>query len=867
MLAKNFVKLDFDAILDVSTWSLHCSILMKNVLREKVVDRFEQAVNNPRDCDQLSREVYKRTGRNISSTTLRRFFGMLSSKTELSRYSLDTLAIFCGSANYKNFCGEFGIFNSLISFEFQEILDEIEQLTKFTLNSISRKSLTRFSGTIPRKNVNDNLDSFLTSEFIVFPLIAPGGYGKSISMAHWVKKHKSSENQQSVFLLCQASMLSQLLIQSNHASTKLNFNLDDSKNLLHQFSKNLSGKMKCLVLVIDGLDEPENDTRAIMQLASFIRKAAFMFHHSGFLKIILTVREVTWTKFLLPEFTTNHPDWIMYSKVNSLESGQSNLPVLANSEVKEIIALHNKSHKKAIIYDCIDWRLRELIRIPLNLFIFSSLISRSVPMSEMTPDLLLLEYINTIVFKSRFGEEKADIIWKIIEISLDNPDGYAVKKSLLKNTYPIHLRKESNYFSAYQDLLTIGLLTEIQVENKYGLPVTQIQFRHTNFYFYLTALYFIDKNQKIDSTLFGEIAGLQNGMEWTTNVLSYIFQLAFTHEEFEVLEEFCKLDESILSSLPIRHTVGTSFRQSNKIRLPLISRFAEHPMGQIHFFERFVDTNYIFNNYELRIREYLKNKTSTEARLFGHSILFLAEFLKMNIHGCRTQMSEIVNIEPDHHIYPWPIGRKVSTTLFFRYIVTDDPLSDLESTIDHYRSIAYQYENYLNNGLVEFEMSIMVALVLIEEYKILGKLVKHAHEKYNLEDPAHEGFTWIHQHQNQLTCIFLDYAQFKESGKLESTTVSKCETFLNNYVSFFDDFQYLILINFFLFEYYTFSQKDVLALRVFQNALDLAKHAKYIFFEAYLLNKAKEIDPEYKAMATKLIKESLFNPESPSFKP
>lgn len=836
---------------------------MKSVLEEKIIHRFGQPVSNPRDCELLSTNVFQSTGRNISPTTLRRFFGMLSSKSELSKYSLDTLAIYCAYAGYTDFCNEFRQNKNSESPEITEILDEAGKLTKYTLNSISRKSLTPFSNTISRNGVNENLDSFLLSGYTIFPLIAPGGYGKSVSIAHWIKMHQKDPDK--LIILCQASLIIRLLNQGKQSSKKLNFNLADADNLFHSFQQTQANKLKRLVLVIDGVDEPENDSRGILLLAAFIRNASIQFHSQKFLKIILACRELSWNKFLLPELTSANPELILHSKVIRLESGSSNLPMLANTEVKEILDLHNKSHNKEILYDCIDWRLREMVRIPLNLYIFSSLISNSIPVSEITPDRLMLEYINTIVFKARFGEEKTDILWKIIEFSLENPPGYLVKKSQLKNIYPIHLRKESNYFPAYQDLLAMGILNEKKSQNKYGMLVTGIEFRHTSFYYYLTALYFVDYCDQINLSLFKKILEYPNNIEWTANVISYVYQLAYTHEEFDGIKDFCTLDESILSSLPVRHTVGNSFRQANNIRIQLIKKFAADPRGRIYFFEQFVDTNYIHNNFEYRIQEYLNHNKHTEGLLFGHSILFLADFLKLNLHGCHSQMEILENIKPDSEIHPWPIGRKVSASLYYHYIVEDSPLDDIQAYIHHYRKIAYGYNNYLKNGLIEFEMSIMVALVLIEEHELLIKLIDHASENYSMEKPSYDGFTWIHQHQNQLAGIFLDYAHYKFSGKLEDKTVERCEIFLNNYVSFFDDFQYLILINYFLFEYCIEKQDLQSAATYLQAALELSGHAKYAFFEAYIMSKGSILFPEYALRAKKMVKDSGFNPDSPSF--
>lgn len=839
---------------------------MKSVLTEKILDRFENPVNNPRDCDLLSEEIYKRTGRNISSTTLRRFFGMLNSKSELSNYSLDTLAIFCGSSNYKNFCNEFGLLKSLVTHNFEEIVREIEQLTKFTLNSISRKSLTKFSKTIPRRQVNDNLNSFLASEFTVVPIIAPGGYGKTVAITHWIKT-SIIEKKKALFLFIQAGMLSQILNNSKHSSGVLNLNLSDGRNLIQQFLENKQESLQYLVLAIDGLDEPENDARKIIQLASFIQNAASQFHQESFLKIVLIIREVTWNKFLMPELANKNPDWLMYSKVDSFESGHSNLPVLSNSEVKEIIGLYNKNQKKILIYESIDWRLREMIRIPLNLYFLTTLISKSFPIFDISADQLMLEFINGMVFKARFSEEKTDILWKLIEFSLGESAGLSIRKSRLKEIYPIHLKKESNYFTAYQDLLAMGILNEVQVENKYGLHVIHIRFRHANFYYYLTALYFVDSRQIIDKQLFQYIIDFKYSVVWTSNVIAYVYQIAFTNEEFEALKDFCNLDESILSSLPVKHTVGASFRQNNSVRLPIINEYVKHPKGQDYFFERFVDTNYLFNNFEYRIRKYLNYKKNTEARLFGHSILFLAEFMRMNKTGCQQQFNVIKHIEPDHHIYPWPIGRKVSTTILYRYIVENNPIPDLQGFLDHYTTIAYAYDKYLENGVVEFEMSIMVVLVLIEEYELLIHMIEKAVNTYNIENPAHEGFSWLHQHQNTLAVIFLDYAKFKTTHRYDAELMHTCEKKLDNYVSSFDDYQYLILMNYFLFEYLLSIGENEKAMTNFRAALNLSRFAEYTFFEVYLLCKGSNINDSYREMANDLIRESKFNAISPSFKP
>ena len=51
-------------------------------------------VKYSRDCKQLSKAITERTNRQLSTATLRRFFGILQTKSVPSNYTIDTLNIF-----------------------------------------------------------------------------------------------------------------------------------------------------------------------------------------------------------------------------------------------------------------------------------------------------------------------------------------------------------------------------------------------------------------------------------------------------------------------------------------------------------------------------------------------------------------------------------------------------------------------------------------------------------------------------------------------------------------------------------------------------------------------------------------------------
>ena len=349
-------------------------------------------------------------------------------------------------------------------------------------------------------------------------------------------------------------------------------------------------------------------------------------------------------------------------------------------------------------------------------------------------------------------------------------------------------------------------------------------------------------------------------LDWSTYVLAYIYQVAYKSEDYNGIKDYCDLPVELISSVPVRLAVGTCFRKPNAIREKLVKQFAAHPEGQIQFFERFVDTNYLYDNFTFRISEYLKNKKTAEAELFGHCILYLGSFLKMDMAGCNQEYRTIMSVTPDSSIYPWPIGRMVSATLLQKYFIEGGSIDDIDGLINHYREIAYEYNNYLANGVIEFEMYIMIALVLLERYDSLISLVETALESYRIHDPKHEGFSFMHQHQNQIPMHFLEYARYKCGKKMKNNFHLRWERALDNYASTFDDYQYLILLNFFLYDYYHASGLTSNAIQYYQAAMDLSAHAGYKFYTIYFQLKYPNGSYKNTEEAEKELQLSGFNP-------
>ncbi|MCD9853568.1 hypothetical protein LUD75_02535 [Epilithonimonas sp. JDS] len=78
-------------------------ISVANQLRKNIEKQFGKDIKTATDCDNLVSVILRDCKTNISSQTLRRFFGLIKTTTESSHFTLDLLSKFCGYSNFNEF--------------------------------------------------------------------------------------------------------------------------------------------------------------------------------------------------------------------------------------------------------------------------------------------------------------------------------------------------------------------------------------------------------------------------------------------------------------------------------------------------------------------------------------------------------------------------------------------------------------------------------------------------------------------------------------------------------------------------------------------------------------------------------------------
>jgi hypothetical protein len=787
-------------------------------LKEKILLKYQAPVSSAKDCALLAKAIQADTNRIISEATIRRFFGLLKSKSHLSKYNLDTLALYCGYPDFNQFSRSLSGNNSN-----SKLTEEFDKITRFTLNSIKKKSLTAFSQTIPRQEVNENLNAFLNSEAYVFPLIAPGGYGKSLALAHWV--YAAIDNKQQVLFIQAAIFLN--YINKSVGSKELSFDLDSKINVFSQWHK-LYPK-EPLILVIDAWEEVAYTANKQDQLIDYINKVMQVYATTIPLKIILGFRSSTWEQLSRSKNKGKQNDRTFTLKEITAHS----LPPFSNEEIRSVIDIFNQNVNQPIVYEHILWDLLELLKVPFNLYLYTRLYANYTEQEVIGYNRLLEYYFKQKVFEAKYAEEKEDILWSMITVIQNNNSVYVYKKDL-KQQYPIHIKREANYFNAYANLLSDGILEEERVVNKYGLYSTIVQFKHQNYLYYLTALDIIRQNNGLSSNVFKNVVWSDNFWGWKASIIAILFEIAYNNEDYDAIKQFCELPDKIHTSLQVRYTVGKAFRNNNGIRDKIIRKYAKSEKGQSYYFEQFVDTNYLYNNYTFRIAEYLKNKSTKEAALFGNSILFLAGFLKLNKQESDHYWQIVNSIDVDASIHPWSIGRKVATMLMYEGFIIGNGAKSTLKKIKHFKEIAYSYEGYFHRGLITFELPVIVPLIFLGRYRELEIMLKDTVRRTDLSANKDDFVSLLSQNQNVLPELVLDYAKYKQGKKYHIDFNKKIESALTNLANSYDDFQYQILLRWILYDYYANSGNSKKADYHYKAALQLSRFAGYDFFTLFL---------------------------------
>lgn len=705
-------------------------------LKESVENKFGRKISYQKDCKALSSNVLDVTGEYLSPATLRRIFGFLLTNSNPSRVTLDILSRYLGLNDWDHFTNN----NKQTPSNQYSIIDtwgraqlKSKSISDHTLEYIKRKSGINFNQTVHRQFADEHIDHLIKSEFNATAFIGPGGYGKSTLLAKWYEKNidkKKYSNDIVLFL--------QTITLDSLANSEVNFEdwlmrllgISPENNFLNRISQSKENAPGKFIIIIDALDESTAQGAKLEKLLSSIADLSIKHTESSWFKIIVSARYYTWNKFRL--YITNSNKWFNIEP-DSFTFYGANIPLLTTNEIQKILD-NTISTKNAgrILLEEFNFELRETLSYPYFLQLFINVYNPETEYLLHDQIEIFREFIKKQVYHTQYSEEKIDILNKIIELTEYGLNPNNVKKNTLKEIYPIHLKLAGNYFTAYEDLVSFGLIIEEEVESKYGGFSKIVQITNPSLYEILLAQILLEREGGVTFDLLKKIEKQYSGNEILISLIIRIFQFAYKDRVVEPLKKIFDLKRETVEGILSNPTIATTLRRDEYMRKILIPIYVKIPEVKKYLFETYPDYNNLLGSFTFCLTQFLNTSINPNDKLHANTLHTYAGFLSMDIGRIDRYYRQIESYTPKLEDHPNSIGRWFACKCMYSFLIDKtDPSHIINEALNYHKKL----ESLKNGQVYQFDNAFYPALIITNQFEVLENLTSN---KTDLEENHQE---------------------------------------------------------------------------------------------------------------------------------
>lgn len=161
--------------------------------------------------------------------------------------------------------------------------------------------------------------------------------------------------------------------------------------------------------------------------------------------------------------------------------------------------------------------------------------------------------------------------------------------------------------------------------------------------------------------------------------------------------------------------------------------------GQDFYFEQFVNIDGLNSFYGKGLLFYLNEKKTTEAQIFGHSLLCVKGYLSDDVQYVKRHHDEVMKFRLNKAIHPFVCGRYFATQIFHADIFGLDPEPILINAHQMHSGIKPGKDNY--RSFPGFEYVLSLALLLARRYDEVLYFIDYGRKTYtNRHSYVEEGF-------------------------------------------------------------------------------------------------------------------------------
>lgn len=715
------------------------------ILKDEIQSKFGRNVSYANDCEELSELIRHQTNRQVSSSTLKRLYGVIKSSFDVSLYTLDTLSIFLEFKNWQAFLNNFE--KEKQRFSEHETWDNLKiratLITASSLKSLKNKIGTRFQNFPVRRFASKKFEDFLTSPKVATAFIAPDGYGKSTIVAQLTEKFFTGADARypdDIVCLVDGSTINDLIINDPRPDQLYNIaEFGPQKSFFTVFRNNQELVKGKFVMIIDGIDDIYANNEGTDQYIKKLLDLILSNENIGWFKMLITCSPKIWRLFSYRMQKNQILKSLWYEVTfQGKDDDLINIPLLKRSEIKSIL---EKNHYPLSINDlCFNYPdILDIINNPylLHLFLLSD-----KPAGTIRDIDLLNQYIENTVLSPPYSDEKFSIVKSYFTLCAYGKKSAEVRKEDLHLSPPMII--------AYNALIRTGILYEYSIHDTYISLNTYVKFSQNILFTHYLANILIEDNKLNIDFLKSIIREYNNLPHLQSKILSHIVKILFKDEQVELLKNIFSIFE--MDDLPssistfnmpyyvMTNVIGIEMRKNQKLREILIHYYAQSEVGRTLYFERYFDMDRLVLYTGNDLDCYLQYRHSNEAKLYAHFIKFMQYFLSENTEQSKKEHENILNLE-------YPDGKDaLNTSFYFIPQVIYQSVYDKKVDDNLLKEIYSMSDSLLINNvqsrtdIPNFEFAIIFALNYGQRNKEIIDLAHYIYENYDLTNLTSSSF-------------------------------------------------------------------------------------------------------------------------------
>jgi DNA-binding SARP family transcriptional activator len=538
----------------------------------------------------------------------------------------------------------------------REIQEQAGTLSRRTLDTVTQRSGLPFALTLPRRSCVRHLVRFLRSEAVATALIGPAGCGKSIALAHaaerlWLGPAAVYPND--VLWYVQAEDLRTLAGRGFDMPRWLRAQLGfgDDADIRTYFGAHPGARAGRVVLLLDGLDGHALDTRTLDTLTAQVLDVVASNRHPWF-RVVVALRVSGWQRLAarVERGSALSRAWYGVRWTGDAEELR-NMPPLGAAEVRRL--LHRCwRDRPASASTLAALAASPLLREPGYLQLLLQAGVSAAPLDECR---LVERYLDARVFAGPGGAARAEVLADFLRLGR-----YGSAAAVGRRQLRIDSQRRSG---AYDELVSLGVLREGQQRGGEGLPLAMVTAGQPHVMDYLLARHWASLDGGLTPAMLQHLARHCGCSSHRVGLLEWVARLAIREGEFAALEGIFELPLDALEFGHLSRALGCMLRQHDAARSWLLPRWAEQGSGRRHYFETFVDQDYLVLQLVHHLPRYIDAATDRQERVFGHAMMLLASLLRLDPVGSLAHRVALDGLAPDADIHPLPLGRAMAYRL------------------------------------------------------------------------------------------------------------------------------------------------------------------------------------------------------------